>query len=53
MSVMTTSEIQLDDAFDLEIKEIKVIQEGQEVTATGFLCTLFTCSSLTCDTCTE
>ncbi|MFI1018312.1 hypothetical protein [Streptomyces sp. NPDC020965] len=48
--VATMPEQSLDDPFDLDVREIKVINEGQEVTATGLTCTLFTCPALTCGT---
>ncbi|MEU7617694.1 hypothetical protein AB0M91_28675 [Micromonospora rifamycinica] len=38
----------LSDAFDLDVREIRVIPAQQEPTATGFTCTLFTCPALTC-----
>ncbi|PSL55930.1 hypothetical protein B0I31_104221 [Saccharothrix carnea] len=36
------------DDFDLDVREITVIQEQQEASASGFTCTLFTCPALTC-----
>jgi hypothetical protein len=38
----------LTDDFDLDLREITVVQEQQEASASGFTCTLFTCPALTC-----